>query len=115
MNLRFELEDFGCFPIGCEVFVNQLSADRSEKIFSSIFAFNSSVVIDTARMGGDILGEDGTFAAAGSADYCEITAAVGVQKVGYRRKNKVAPCKIFGFRSQELLKFLSDTATAFTK
>jgi hypothetical protein len=44
-------------------------------------------------MGPDILGEDGTFAAAGSADYCEITAAVGVQKVGYRRKNKLAPCK----------------------
>jgi hypothetical protein len=57
-------------------------------------------------MGPDILGEDGTFAAAGSADYCEITAAVGVQKVGNGRKNKLAPCKILGFFSQELLKFL---------
>jgi hypothetical protein len=56
-------------------------------------------------MGPDILGEDGTFAAAGCADYCEITAAVGVQKVGYRRKNKLATCKILGFFSQELLKF----------
>jgi hypothetical protein len=82
-----------------------LSADRSEKIFSSIFALNSSVVIDTARMGPDILGEDGTFAAAGCADYCEITAAVGVQKVGYGRKYKFAPDKILAFFSQELLKF----------
>jgi hypothetical protein len=56
-------------------------------------------------MGPDILGEDGTFAAAGSADYCEITAAVGAQKAGYRRKNKLAPDKILGFFSQELLKF----------
>jgi len=56
-------------------------------------------------MGPDILSEDGTFAAAGSADYCEITAAVGVQKVGNRRKNKFAPCKILGFFSQELRKF----------
>jgi hypothetical protein len=56
-------------------------------------------------MGPDILGEDGTFAAAGSADYCEITAAVGVQKVGNGRKNKFAPDKILAFFSQELLKF----------
>ncbi|MFM9264111.1 hypothetical protein [Tychonema sp. BBK16] len=45
-----------------------MSADRSEKIVRSIFAIDSSVVINTARMGGDILGEDGTFATAGSAD-----------------------------------------------
>src|SRR4028118_958150 len=108
LKLRSELDNFRCFPIGGKVFVNQLSADRIEKIFSSIFAFNCSVVIDTARMGPDILGEDGTFAAAGCADNGEITAAVGVQKVGYRRKNKLAACKILGFFSQELLKFWWD-------
>ncbi|WP_293146047.1 MULTISPECIES: hypothetical protein [unclassified Microcoleus] len=47
-NFRFELDNFGCFCIGCEVFVNELSADRNEKIVRSIFAIDSSVVIPTS-------------------------------------------------------------------
>ncbi|NJK73346.1 MAG: hypothetical protein HC942_03265 [Microcoleus sp. SU_5_6] len=83
-----------------------MSAGGSEKSGRSIFAINSCIVIDAARMGGNILSEDGTFAASGRADYGEITAAVGVEKVGNCRKNKLAIGKILGFFSQELLKFL---------
>jgi hypothetical protein len=75
-------------------------------LVSAIFAFNLGVVIDNVRIRGDVLSEDGTFAATRCADESEVTAIASVQEFIDGSKDKFTTNKVLAFSPNELLKFI---------
>ena len=80
-----------------------MAAEVGEKNIGSIFAREGGAVIDSSGIGGDIFGQDGSFAATGSADYAEIAPVLALQEIRESREDVGAICKVCALFSKEAI------------